>query len=151
MREESPALRHDSATCDPVVIAVDPGRAKCGVAVLSSSGVVLSRAVVPTESLIDNILALARQYSPQTLVVGDGTGSAPVIAVLGLACDGIPLVTVDESHTSELARSRYLSETPRRGFRRLLPSFLRTPEQAYDDFVAVILAERWLQKDSTAR
>ncbi len=54
-----------------------------------------------------------------------------------------PLVEVEERHTSEQARIRYLDATPVRGWRRLLPRALRVPETAYDDYVAIILAERW--------
>lgn len=132
-----------------VVLAVDPGRAKCGLAVMDSGGGVLCREVVATASLASRVQDLLQAISPSCLVVGDGTGSAPVIASLHAIRGGVPLHCVDESHTSEMARKRYLAENPPRGLRRLLPSFLRTPEEPYDDYVAIILAERWLTIDGT--
>jgi hypothetical protein len=61
---------------------------------------------------------------------------------------GLPLDIVDEFQTSMLARARFCIENPARGWRKLLPCGLRTPEQPYDDYVAVILAERWLQSQT---
>jgi RNase H-fold protein (predicted Holliday junction resolvase) len=129
------------------VLAVDPGRSKCGVAIVTS-GSVLLREIVDTVSLPDRAAALIHRFAPCSLVVGDGTGSAPVIQMLDSLRGDIPLVRVDESHTSELARVRYMAENPPRGLRRLLPSFLRTPEAPYDDYVAILLAERWLAANS---
>jgi hypothetical protein len=125
------------------VLAIDPGRAKCGLAVVDEGLRVHYRAVVLTEELPTVIPALCSRFSPLTIIIGDGTGSAPVrAAVNGLSVE-CPVRSVVESRTSEAARARYVSEIPARGFRRLLPRSLRTPETPYDDFVAVILAERW--------
>jgi RNase H-fold protein (predicted Holliday junction resolvase) len=126
------------------ILAIDPGLAKCGAAVLAADGSVLERAIISTSSLSSGISQLLSTYCPARIIVGSGTGSAPIQSeILALAGDA-PVLMVDESHTSELARSRYLSETPARGIYRLLP-FLRTPDQPYDDYVAVILGERWLK------
>jgi hypothetical protein len=59
---------------------------------------------------------------------------------------GCPLepVLVDEHRSSEQGRRRYFRDNPPRGWRRLLPVGLQTPPRAYDDYVAVILAERYL-------
>jgi RNase H-fold protein (predicted Holliday junction resolvase) len=135
-----------------VVLAVDPGRSKCGVAVLSSEGAVICRDIVETAALACRVRDLLASASPGCLVVGDGTGSAAVIAALHAIRGDTPLHPVDESHTSEMARKRYLAQNPPRGLRRLIPSFLRSPEEPYDDYVAIILAERWLASpDSSHR
>jgi RNase H-fold protein (predicted Holliday junction resolvase) len=145
MTDQPPATSPD----DMVVLAVDPGRAKCGVAVVSPRGV-LHREIVVVSDIVTRTGTLANLFSPRCIVVGNGTGSSPTISALNLISRAIPIVPVDEAHTSELARARYLRENPPRGLRRLLPSFLRTPETPYDDYVAVILAERWLENDSAA-
>ena len=57
----------------------------------------------------------------------------------------LPLHLVDEKHTSERARARFVRENRPSGlFARLMPVALRTPDRPYDDYVAVILAEEWL-------
>jgi RNase H-fold protein (predicted Holliday junction resolvase) len=138
-----PGQHSEESPNDLVVLAVDPGRAKCGVAVVSSRGV-LHREIVPAPDLSGRAAALLRRFAPACLVVGGGTGSGPILAALDACRGDVPLAAVDEAHTSELARARYLRENRPRGLRRLVPSFLRTPETPYDDYVAVILAERWL-------
>ena len=46
-----------------VIVSVDPGREKCGIAVVDSSGTVLKRKVVTTISVIDNLLELKVDYN----------------------------------------------------------------------------------------
>jgi hypothetical protein len=53
----------------------------------------------------------------------------------------LPLVPVDEAFTSQRARARFHLENPPRGLARLVPPGLRTPPRAFDDYVAVLLAE----------
>ena len=136
----------EHAPTGPTVLAIDPGRAKCGIAVVSAE-CVLHREIALTGELAARAGVLLGRFSPEWLVVGRGTGSAPIIAALESIRGETALVPVDRSHTSELARARYLRETPPRGLRRLLPAFLRSPENPYDDYVAVILAERWLKEN----
>lgn len=126
-----------------VVLAIDPGRSKCGVAVVDERQEVVHREVVPTVSLEVSLQELCRQYRPSAVLIGNGTGSVALQGVLNDLSLGCPVSVVEECYTSEAARKRYVAEIPATGWRRLLPSSLRTPERAYDDFVAVILAERW--------
>lgn len=136
---------------NPVVLAIDPGSAKCGIAVVSRSGIVLFRGIVTTESLLDQVSPLIIQYQPERLIVGSGTGSKPLLRVLSAADLALPIQSVDESYTSEAARARYVAENPPRGLEWLLPRSLRTPPLPYDDYVAVILAERFWQAREEGR
>jgi hypothetical protein len=129
----------------PVILAVDPGREKCGIAVVAQSGEILYRAIVPSPDLTAVVRALVEQYHPIHLVCGRGTGSKPIVHGLQAAALAIPLTLVDEAYTSEAARARYVAENPPRGLARLLPHSLRTPPVPYDDYVAIILAERFWQ------
>lgn len=130
-------------SAEPVVIAIDPGRAKCGVAVVSKSGSVAERAVIDSATLTSTIADLLTRYTPAALILGDGTHSAAARAGLRDATGAVPLVTVDEKHTSEEARRRFITDNQPSGLKRLVPLGLRTPDRPYDDYVAVILAERW--------
>lgn len=125
------------------VVAVDPGRSKCGVAVVRRDGGIAFRSVICTNILADEVNRLVATYRPGLIVVGDGTGGAAAVATIRDASPDIPVSTVDESYTSEEARKRYLAEERPRGFQRLLPPSLRTPPNPYDDYVAVILGERY--------
>jgi RNase H-fold protein (predicted Holliday junction resolvase) len=134
------------------VIAVDPGSAKCGIAVVSSPPtVIIERLVVPAERLVESVRRrVDSNPAAQTILVGDGTGSRAAIHALAEADPQIAVVAVDEKSTSERARERYCRENAARGWKRLLPAGLRTPEECYDDYVAVILAEDWLAHDSNS-
>lgn len=136
----------------PLVLAVDPGSEKCGVALVSEAGGVAYRSIVPTTGLIESIRTLVLQYRPVHLVCGAGTGSKAILRALGAAGIETPITPVDESYTSEAARRRYVEENPPRGLYRLLPRSLRTPSAPYDDYVAVILAERfWREAGAVKR
>jgi len=127
----------------PLALAIDPGSDKCGVAVVHRSGEVVFRTIVPTSALCAAVIDLTRQYMPQHILCGNGTGSKPILRRLSGAGLSLPITPVDESYTSEAARKRYVAENPPRGMERLLPACLRTPSIPYDDYVAVILAERF--------
>lgn len=129
----------------PCVLAIDPGSAKCGIAVVQRDGAVRFRAVVTTESVVAKAHELTLTHRPRAIVMGNGTGSKPLLLQLQASNLPAPIISVDESHTSEAARIRYLAANPPRGWQRLLPAGLRTPPVAYDDYVALILAERYWQ------
>ena len=127
----------------PVVVAIDPGREKCGVAVVALNGAVLDRAVVPAAELK---AWLERLHHPvAAYVVGHRTAREQVLATL--AALGVPedlVRVVNEDRSSEMGRRRYWQANPPRGWRRLVPTSLQVPPEPYDDFVAVELAERYL-------
>jgi RNase H-fold protein (predicted Holliday junction resolvase) len=126
-----------------VVIAVDPGRDKCGIAVLRADGSVLSRQVVPTAEVAVAAERLLGAHSGATVVIGNRTGAGEVNAAIS-ARSRVSPVLVDEHHSTLQGRRRYFQENPPRGWRRLLPVGLQTPPRPYDDYVAVVLAERYL-------
>jgi RNase H-fold protein (predicted Holliday junction resolvase) len=125
-----------------VVLAVDPGRGKCGVAVCSD-GRVLAKTIVAQAHLPDMVREWIDTYGVTSVVVGNLTGSGAVLAALG-DLGGVPVTQADEAGTTLLARARYFAEHPPRGWRRLVPLGLQTPPEPYDDYVAVLLAERAL-------
>jgi RNase H-fold protein (predicted Holliday junction resolvase) len=133
------------------IVAVDPGTAKCGVAVVDGEGRVPHRAVVPTERLVTIVLRLVAAHAPERVLVGDGTQSAPIVRALRDALpESLPVTPVPEGFTSQRARARYLAENPPSGLSRLLPRGLRTPPVPIDDYVAVLLAEDWLARFTQA-
>ena len=125
------------------VLAIDPGRDKCGVAVLSSAGEILFQEVVATKDLEACVLALMRAHRPQ-IVMGNGTTSAAAKARVEAAAGSGAVALVDEYRTTEEAKELYRQTHPPRGWRRLVPRGMLTPPVPVDDFVAVILAQRFL-------
>lgn len=124
------------------VLAIDPGRDKCGVAVLSPAGALLFRQVVPTAQLENVVSTLVEKHAP-TIIMGNGTTSAAAkerVEALGGA-----VTLVDEYRTTDAAKAAYWEAYPPRGWRRLVPRGLLVPPVPVDDFAAVILAQRFLQ------
>jgi RNase H-fold protein (predicted Holliday junction resolvase) len=126
-----------------VVIAVDPGRGKCGLAAVDSAGRVMQKAVVPAAEIAEAVARLLEAHPDATVVLGDRTGAAEIGAMLTARCRVSP-VLVEEHHSTLEGRRRYFEENPPRGWRRLLPLGLQTPPRPYDDYVAIVLAERYL-------
>lgn len=135
---------------DDAVIAVDPGREKCGLAVVSRTGEVLFKAVVATGRLPATVAELAVRYIVSTVAIGNRTGSRAAAAALadaGTADKPLTIRMVDEHRSTDQARARYWRDNPPRGLARLVPVTLRVPPAPVDDYVAVILAERYFQQD----
>lgn len=142
------------------VLAIDPGTAKCGLAVVRrresqpSPPEVLHREIVDTARIAERVAEVVGEFAPDVVVVGDATGSAAVRGVLeGAAIPNLPPVrVVPEAYTSERARRRYLSENPPRNvLARLVPPGMRTPDVPYDDYVAVLLAEDFFARVTAAK
>ena len=133
-----------------IVLAIDPGRSKCGVAVCtprddSDRPRILHREVVSTDKLVMHVTALVDAHKPDVVLIGDGTQSATLRKAVGKALpDGMPFEEVPEAFTSQRVRARLQKEWLPKGLVRLLPSGLRPPPKAYDDYVAALLAEDWL-------
>ncbi len=133
----------------PVILAVDPGRDKCGVAVVTlvSAGPDRSEAkfrdVVAVDELPALLAELVARFRPSAVVVGNGTNSAEITRAAEDAT-GIRVQVVDEKFSTIAARRRFFEENPPRGWRRLIPLSLQNPSLPYDDYVAVILAEEYM-------
>lgn len=124
-------------------MAVDPGRDKCGLAIVDSDDGVLASGVVPTETVAEVARRWKKLHSPELIVCGKGTGASLVREALeGLA---LPIRLCVESHTTERARRRYFEEHPPEGWRRLIPLGLQTPPIPVDDYAAILIAEDYLQ------
>jgi hypothetical protein len=130
-----------------LILAVDPGRWKCGLAVLEvPHGRVIVRRVVPTAGLIPAARALGERHALTLAVVGDRTGSAEIRQALTSALPGLAVRTVREAGTTLEARSLYFEDHPPRGWRRVLPRSLQLPPEPYDDYSAIVLGRRFLAR-----
>jgi len=126
------------------VLAVDPGRDKCGLAVVERNGRVLYQGIVATAKVAEAAAGLVGDHGVGQVVVGDRTAAKEVCRALGAARPPMTPTLVDEHRSSEEGRRRFFRDNPPRGWRRLLPISLQTPPHPYDDYVAVLIAERYL-------
>lgn len=130
---------------EEVVLAIDPGRDKAGMAVVSSTRGLLERCVEPAATLAECASRIVSAHKVTAIVVGDRTASADALRRLR-EITRLPVVTVDEHRSSMEGRERYLRENPGRGFARFLPPGLRSPDRPFDDYVAEILAARYFAR-----
>ncbi|CQR70568.1 hypothetical protein SOV_40940 [Sporomusa ovata DSM 2662] len=129
-----------------IVIAIDPGREKCGIAVVHKEQGVIYKTIAATVDLSGVVTTLATTHNVFTAVIGDRTTSHAAQATLtGIKVNGqkITIIPVNEHHSTDEARKRYWVEHPPKGFKRLLPTTMQVPPGPVDDYVAVILAERY--------
>jgi hypothetical protein len=125
------------------VLSIDPGRAKCGLAVVDQASGLLQRAVVSRDDLLAAAHDWCARHHPELILLGSGTGSRDLTALL--ADLPAPVKRVPERDTTRRARERYFVEHPPRGWRRLLPVTLQTPPEPIDDYAAWVLAEQFFR------
>lgn len=122
-------------------MGIDPGRDKCGVAVLNAAGEIKFQSVVATDELDAVIKNLAAQFKIEKVILGDGTTHKAAAGKISAA--GLPFELVDEKHTTEEARREYWKKNPPRGWRKFLPTSMQVPPEPVDAIVAEILVRRF--------
>jgi RNase H-fold protein (predicted Holliday junction resolvase) len=133
-----------------LLLAIDPGREKCGLAVVADDESLVERAIVPTAELPERVGAMLVRYAPACIVLGNGTSSRSVRGALDAVVGGeekaaCSIQLVDERRTTERAREEYWVHNPPRGLQRLLPAGLRVPPEPYDDLAALVMARDFLR------
>ncbi|NET10115.1 MAG: pre-16S rRNA-processing nuclease YqgF [Merismopedia sp. SIO2A8] len=123
-------------------LGFDPGREKCGIAVLSANQEVQCLVVVPASDALETVERLWHQWNPTVLIMGDQTTSSQWQQVFQKV--HIPVVMVDERYSTLEARDRYWQLYPPQGLTRFMPRSLRSISRPIDDVVALILIERYL-------
>jgi RNase H-fold protein (predicted Holliday junction resolvase) len=147
MREEEGMVATDGTLDQPVILGFDPGRQKCGLAVMGVDRRLLYHEVVSSEATIATIQVLRQRFPISLLVMGDQTASKEWRRRLEAdLADPLRVITVDERHSSLEARDRYWQMYPPKGLTRLIPEGMRTPPRSIDDIVAILLIERYLQR-----
>ncbi len=128
------------------ILGFDPGRDKCGLAVMGLDRQLHYHQVVCASDAIANIQALHQKSPISLIVMGDQTTAKRWKQQLECDLPPLPIVLVDERYSSLEARDRYWQMYPPRGLSRLLPSSLRTPPRPWDDIVAILLIERYIKR-----
>ncbi|MEQ8189268.1 MAG: pre-16S rRNA-processing nuclease YqgF [Candidatus Eremiobacterota bacterium] len=132
---------------EKIILSIDPGREKCGVAILSSHKGVIYHKVILTDNFLDELSHIISPYSLYCIVIGDRTASCEIKKTLSSVKSEKGIVSVDEHLTTELARKRYFIENPPKGFKKFIPGGLMVPPVPYDDYAAIILGERFLESE----
>ena len=129
------------------ILGFDPGKDKCGVAVMDGDRALLYHQVFLTAEVISQISDLCQQYNVTRILMGDQTTAKQWKQQLTIVFPDLPITLVDERYTSLEARDRYWQMYPANFFTSLIPQGMRQPPRPIDDIVAIILIERYLNRD----
>lgn len=136
-----------SSPDQPVILGFDPGRHKCGLAVMGVDRTLRYHQVVNTDAAIATIQNLQQQFPISLVVMGDQTTAKEWRQTLNSQLpDPLRIVMVDERYSSLEARDRYWKMFPPKGLSRLVPQSFRSISRPIDDIVAILLIERYLER-----
>ena len=130
---------------EEIIIAIDPGTKKCGYAVVDSNLNVLQREVISTEKIAKNIEDSLNIYKINKIILGNGTNYKNIEKRLKNHFPQLKIILIEEDFSTLEARKKYFKAHPPRGIFKLIPLSLRVPPCHYDDFVAVLLAEKYFK------
>ena len=130
---------------EEIIIAIDPGTKKCGYAVVDSKLSVLQREVILIDKIIKNIEDSFKVYKINKIILGDGTNYEQIEKKLKNHFPRLKIVLIEEGFSTLEARKKYFEAHPPRGIFKFIPLSLRVPPRQYDDFVAVLLAEKYFE------
>lgn len=128
------------------VLAVDPGKDKCGVALFDENQSLCFKSIVPSEKIFDAILPFLDE-NEIILALGNGTTSQTFLKKL---TDKYPdrfqkIVLIDEYRSTDEARKLYFQENPPTGWKKFLPLGLLSPPCSIDDYAAMVIAKRYFK------
>jgi len=132
-------------SAQPMILGFDPGRQKCGLAVMGVDRNLYYHKVIAASEAIATIQSLRQDFPISTLVIGDQTSAKEWKQKLSSDLPEPPrIILVDERHSTLEARDRYWQMYPPRGLSRLIPEGMRGLPRPIDDIVAILLIERYL-------
>jgi RNase H-fold protein (predicted Holliday junction resolvase) len=140
-------MKEQQSLTQPMILGFDPGKDKCGVAVMGVDRQLYYHEVVPSKNALAQISQLQQKFPISLLVMGDQTTAKRWKKQLS---DELPepinIILVDERYSTLEARDRYWQMYPPKGLTRLLPEGMRQPPRPIDDIVAILLIERYLAR-----
>jgi len=127
-----------------MILAIDPGKYKCGLAIIDLDKKVLEQQIFKRSEIITATLAYFNKYQILTVVVGDSSNGKNLAQEF--AKQNISVALIDEKNSTLEARELFWRNNPPKGLWKLIPLSFRFPPRPVDDFAAVILAQRYLSK-----
>ncbi|MDF5709040.1 MAG: pre-16S rRNA-processing nuclease YqgF [Nostoc sp. S4] len=131
----------------PAILGFDPGRDKCGLAVMGLDRQIHYHQVVLAKEAIVSIETLCQRFPISLIVMGNQTTANQWKQQISQELpEPLNIILVDERYTSLEARDRYWQMYPPKGLIKLLPQGIRQPPRPIDDIVAILLIERYLNR-----
>ena len=129
---------------EKMILGVDPGRSKTGLALVTGTGEVVKTQVALMTDFAEELQVFLADVSIDTIVLGNGTTSQAMTDTLKKLLPGLAINVVEESYSTEEARKLYWELHPPRGLKRLLPLGLQVPPENLDGLAAVVLVRRFI-------
>lgn len=133
-------------TPGPALLGFDPGKDKCGLAVVGLDSALHYHEVISVTQVAQTIEQLRERYPISGVVLGDQTGSKRWQQEIEKLPNAPRVTLVDERYSSLEARDRYWQMYPPTGLNKLIPQSLRSIPRPIDDIVAILLVERYLKR-----
>ena len=129
---------------EKMILGVDPGRSKTGLALVTGTGEVVKTQVALMTDFAEELQVFLADVAIDTIVLGNGTTSQAMTDTLKRLLPGLAINVVEESYSTEEARKLYWELHPPRGLKRLLPLGLQVPPENLDGLAAVVLVRRFV-------
>lgn len=128
-----------------IVLAIDPGKRKCGIAIVDNKLQLIEGEVVENKELIYKIGIHLEKHSISNILIGSGTNSGEIKKRIKENFFGIRIIEIPEKNSTMQARKRYFDYYPPAGFLKIFPKSFLVPPCPYDDFAALVIAERFFK------
>ena len=129
-------------------LGIDPGRSKTGLALVDSVGKIVKLHIAESQNIDNEIVEFIKNSCPVQIVLGNGTNSRNICEVVQKVLPDILITVVEESFSTEEARTLYWQENPPKGLKKLIPLGLLVPPIPLDAYAAVILVRRFLEDNN---
>ena len=127
-------------------MGIDPGRNKCGIAIVTEKGEVVEKEIAETTNLSRKIEEVLSRFSISKCILGNGTYADKVFNILQLLLDEEKIIFIEEADSTYIAEQRYLKENPPLGLNFLNKIIKFKPKKPLDDYTAVVLVEKYLDR-----
>ena len=127
-----------------MILSIDPGSEKTGIAVVKKDGNLVMKKIIKTECLEEEIKTLTKKFEITETAIGNGTHHKKLEKRIEKLYEEmkkeIPISIVDEKYTTEIGEQWYKKANPPKGWKRIIPFGMRTVDKPVDDYVAWVIA-----------
>ncbi len=131
-------------TKNNLILGVDPGNSKTGVALVTDQGEIKNTAVLLMVNFPEALADFLEQQVIELCILGNGTTSVGMAKVLRQLLPQVTIKIIDEAHSTEEARKLYWQLNPPKGLRKLFPLGMQLPPENLDGLAAAVLVRRYL-------
>ena len=130
------------------VIAIDPGKSKCGLVLAEIREKKIYQAIILKSELLENYLRnLITAEDIEQIIIGNGTTSREIREKLHFFKKEI--ITFEEKNTTYRAKARYFELFPISGLKFLIPREIFILNKNLDAISALIILEDYCKKKFT--